>query len=60
MQMKADWLCSRREQLLKDIQETDLQQKELINTLILENLQKDKELTQLKEEAKGQTDAQKD
>jgi hypothetical protein len=55
MDLKLDWLAQRRSQLVRELQECDGHEKEITNTLLIENMQKDKEINELKESLRGQT-----
>jgi len=54
MDLKLDWLTQRRLQLIKEMQECDGHEKEITNTLLLDNIQKSKELNELKESLREQ------
>lgn len=60
MELKAEWLASRKQQIINEMMECDAQAKELIKHLISDNSNKTAEIEALKESSKLQAEGLKD
>lgn len=60
MELKSEWLATRKQQIINEMMECDTQSNELIKQLITNNSNKTKEIEALKESSKLQSESLKD
>lgn len=60
MELKSEWLATRKQQIINEMMECDTQSNELIKQIITNNSSKTKEIEALKESSKLQSESLKD